>query len=153
MIAFLCTIWIQLCSSYLLLCFNNEWNRYDIIKAIKNNFCINHHNTIYEHKTILQTLCVMHVFIDGVVVVNAKITFYYFDDIISISFQYFIHCWNIKDDKNCKIVIKWCTAMLSLIKIRIFCKLSSMNIRYTPKFYIFLLTSLTEKWGCSHGWI
>ena len=33
--------------------------------------------------------------------------------------------------------------------IRIFCKLSCMNIRYTPNFYIFLLTSLTEKWGCS----
>ena len=44
-----------------------------IIKAIKSNFCMNHYNPIYEQKSILETVCVMHVFIDGVVVVNGKI--------------------------------------------------------------------------------
>ena len=116
-----------------------KWNRYDIIKEIKSNFCIHHHNTIYEHMHHTQNLQNSLVFIDGVVVIKAKITFYCFNDIISISFQYFIHCWNIKDNKNCKIVIKQCTELLSLMKIRIFFKLSCMNISYTSKFYIFFI--------------
>ena len=33
---------------------------------------MNHYNPIYEQKSILETACVMHVFIDGVVVVNGK---------------------------------------------------------------------------------
>ena len=47
-----------------------------IIKAIKSNFCMNHYNPIYEQKSILETVCVMHVLIDGVVAVNVKITYY-----------------------------------------------------------------------------
>ena len=47
-----------------------------IIKAIKSNFCMNHYNPIYEQKSILETVCMMHVFIDGVVVVNGKYIYY-----------------------------------------------------------------------------
>ena len=44
-----------------------------------------------------------------------------------------------KDDENCKIVIKWCTEMLSLMKIRIFCKLSWMNIYIYSQFLYFFI--------------
>ena len=49
-----------------------------IIKAIKSNFCMNHYNPIYviEQKSILETVFVMHLFIDGVVVVNGKYIYY-----------------------------------------------------------------------------
>ena len=53
----------------------NEINMH-IIKAIKSNFWINHYNPIYEQKSILESVCLMHVFIDGVLVVNVKITYY-----------------------------------------------------------------------------
>ena len=37
---------------------------------------MNHYNPIYKQKSILETVCVMHVFIDGVVVVNGKNIYY-----------------------------------------------------------------------------
>ena len=56
--------------------------------AIKSNFWINYYNAIYEHTSIFQTVCMICVFTDGVVVVTEICTFYCFNDISMFS----IHC-------------------------------------------------------------
>ena len=88
MIVFLCDIWYQFVVIIFIYVSTMNGKDMNIMKAIKSIFWINHHNTIFEHRSILQTVCVMCVFKDGVVLVNVRITFYCFKD----KHILFIHC-------------------------------------------------------------
>ena len=88
MILFVCDIWYQFVVIIFIQVSTMNGKDMNIIKAIKSIFWINHNNAIFEHRSILQTLCVMCVFKDGVVLFNVRITFYCFKDIHIL----FFHC-------------------------------------------------------------
>ena len=62
-------------------------------------FSIYYYNAIYEHMHHTHSFQNRLLFIDGVVVIHAKVTLYYFNDM----HIYFIHYLNIKYDSNYKL--------------------------------------------------
>ncbi len=102
-IAFLCTIWIfwSYCNHLCYLCYYvyvsiiHKKDMHTIIYI----FSIYYYNAIYEHMDHTHSFQKRLLFIDGVVVIHAKITFYCFNDM----HIYFIHYLNIKYDNNYKL--------------------------------------------------